>query len=116
MRTKWKSWDETSTRVTAGGNKSKPTWQQTISMVDSSTKELKASIIRKSFTKCGFFLSYNDVLTNTLNHYIRDETDWTKEIEFFDAIQTLPAYRYKFNEFTQHDAADIALTHTVEPG
>ena len=117
LKRKWKTWDQNSTRVTKSGNKSKPTWQQTISMVDSSTKELKTSIIRKSFLKCGFFLSNEyDAFMNTLNHYvlkyIRDETDWTKEIQLFDAMQTLPFYPYKWSEFVQHDAADIPITNT----
>ena len=43
-----------------------------------------------------------DAFMNTLNHYvlnyIRDETDWTKEIQLFDTMQTLPFYPYKWSE------------------
>ena len=53
---------------------------------------------------------------NTLNHYvlkyIRDEKDWTKEIQLFDAMQTLPFYPYKCSELVQHDAAYIPITNT----
>ena len=121
LRRKWKSWDATSTRVTPRGNKSKPTWQQTISMVDSSVKEIQPSTIQRSFIKCGFFLNVHmDVFLNVLNDYLKkylggDNDDWTNEIEFFDKIQTLPKYEHQLNKpFIQLNTPEIQLTNIGE--
>ena len=43
LRRLWKHWNDASTRYTKKGNKSKPCWQQTISVVDASTKSIKTN-------------------------------------------------------------------------
>ncbi len=40
LRRNWKNWNELSKNYTQNRNKTKPSWQQTISVVDRSTKEL----------------------------------------------------------------------------
>ena len=118
LRIKWKLWDNNSTRVTPCGNKTKPTWQQTISMVDSSVKDLQPSSIQKSFIKCGFFINaHMSEFTNILNHYLKrylgeNNDDWSDEIKLFDIIHSLPRYEHQINRpFVQLDKPDILLSN-----
>ena len=113
LRKHWKNWNSISTRFTIGGNKSRPTWQQTISMVDSASKELSASLIRKSFSHCGFFLSndYFKFMNSLIRDLIRNETDWVNEMRLFDKLKALPPYQYKLKDFQQEETANINLTY-----
>jgi len=69
------TWYMTDDRMTPCGNKAKPTWQQTVDMVDTATKTVSASHIRASFLHCGFNLSATtnfDVYVMKMNHKLRN--------------------------------------------
>lgn len=116
LRKLWRHWNEKSVRYTKKGNKSKPTWQQTISMVDAATKTIKATKIRESFLVCGFFLSndYNTFkrdLNSNLRKNIIDDKDWSYELKLFDSLDSQPRYNFEFKEFIQADTPNILLEY-----
>jgi hypothetical protein len=106
LRKNWKIWYGESNKFTKGGNKSKPSWQQTISMVDKATKQISADNIRNSFKHCGFDFSANSdnrafihkKWFNGLNHHLKNiltfEEDWSKEFEVFEDFKQLTPYKH----------------------
>ena len=113
LRRQWKIWNENSDRYTKSGNKSKPTWQETISMVDIATKQITTKNITNSFVQCGFyfngnFCEYKMKLNNQLKSIIINENDWNEEIKLFDLFNSLPVY--SITDFHQNEIANIPLS------
>ena len=115
LRKLWKEWNDTTSRFTKKGNKSKPTWQETISMVDVATTTINFKTIQNSFRHCGCYFTSNFFkFKNELNRHLREiiESDcenWNQEIQFYDAMHKIPIYdnSHQFLFEKQAESANI---------
>ena len=94
LRQLYNAWNIDSSKMSKNGIKSKPSWQDTINMVDSATRKINSSNIRNSFAHCGFNLTNNSTIStwiNRLNHKLKEtlifEDDWDIEASFHNRIK-----------------------------
>ena len=88
------------------GNVVKPSWQETVDMVDMATKSLTPDLIRKSFVRCGLNLSpssYFEKFFNRLNPVLKSFFDyenicWDLDYELLSEFKkSLVCYKYAWS-------------------
>ena len=99
LRDYYEEHQEVSERFSKNGNACKPTWQQTVEMVDTATKRINPSLIRSSFLHCGFQLTINsdghsseaffDRYLNRMNSALKSILNW--EVDSWEEADLLLA-------------------------
>ena len=105
LRNAYNIWISNSTNFTTFGIKRKPSWQETVDMIDEASKAIKDNSIRSSFRHCGF--NFDDQPTilqykQYMNHKLRDIITFNSDAE----TQSMLELKIKLLPYTHHKLVD----------